>query len=60
MVENLLEVLGVTLLLGNQFELLLFPGFDMQLQAPHLMLNTGQGCLYTLSLTELYDGVHTL
>lgn len=59
-VESLLEVLEVILLLGNQLELLLFPGFDAQLQAFHQMLDTGQSCLHAVSLTELHDGVHTL
>lgn len=59
-VEDLLEVLEVILLLGNQLEILLFPGFDAQLQAFHPMLSAGQGCLYAVSLAELHDGVHTL
>lgn len=59
-VENLLEVLVIILLLRNQLEVLLFPWLDPQLQALHLMLNTGQGCLYAVSLTELHNGIEAL
>lgn len=60
MIKNLLEVLGVIFLLGNQLEFLLFPGFDTQLQVFQAMVNAGQGCLYAVQLTELHYGVHTL
>lgn len=59
-VQCVLEVLGVTLLLGNQLEFLLFSGFDAQLQAFESMFNTGQSCLYTVSLTEQHNGINTL
>lgn len=59
-VKSFLEVLGVTLLLGNQLEFLLFSGFDAQLQAFEPMFTTGQSCLYTVSLTEQHNGINTL
>lgn len=59
-IENLLKVLGVIFLLGNQLELLLLPWFNSQLQTFQLVLYTGQSCLDAVGLTELHDGKHTL
>lgn len=59
-VKNLLEVLEVILFLGNQLEILLLTGFNTQLQVFQPVLHAGQGCIHTISVTELHDGVHTL
>lgn len=59
-IEELLEVLRVILPLGNQLELLLFPGLDTQLEVFEAMLGAGQGLLDALRPSEVHDGKDTL
>lgn len=59
-IKNLLKVLGVVFLLGNQLEFLLLPRFNSQFQTFHFVLHTGQSSLDAVGLTELHDGKYTL
>lgn len=59
-IENLLKVLRIIFLLGNQFKLFLLPWFNLQLQTFQLVLDTGQSRLDALRLIELDDGVNPL
>lgn len=58
-IKSFLEILEIALL-GNQLEFLLFSGFDAQFRAFEPMFTTGQSCLYTVRLTEQYNGVKSL
>lgn len=60
MVQNLLQVLQVTLLFRDVLEFLLLPGFDTQIESFHFVLDTGQGGLNALRLVELHNGKHAL